>query len=180
MNDYYTTFASRFGKTVILWKMKRDVPKIYRIDINVRDRASTREIRRGHAEKSCGPIDDTIGAMLSYFSGGNVTFSLDLLDLDLCRKFQRKVLLADHAIPRGRVSTYGRLAARAGNPKGARAAGNVMAGNPFPILIPCHRVIRSDGSLGGYGGGLVMKRQLLEIEGITFDNRQKVPFKHFY
>ena len=70
--------------------------------------------------------------------------------------------------------TYGGLAAAVGVPGGARAVGNVMAGNPFPLVIPCHRVIRSDGSLGGFGGGLPMKRALLEMEGVAFDGHDRV------
>jgi methylated-DNA-[protein]-cysteine S-methyltransferase len=76
------------------------------------------------------------------------------------------VLLAEYRIPRGRVSTYGAVAKHIGVPRGARAVGNALARNPFPIVIPCHRAIRADGSLGGYRGGLVMKRALLELEGV--------------
>ena len=72
-------------------------------------------------------------------------------------------------IPKGKVSTYGRLAEKSGASKGARAVGNALATNPYPLIIPCHRVIRSDGSLGGFGGGLKMKKELLLMEGITFD-----------
>jgi methylated-DNA-[protein]-cysteine S-methyltransferase len=72
------------------------------------------------------------------------------------------------------VSTYGRIAAHLGIPGGARAVGNALATNPFPIVIPCHRAIRSDGTLGGYQGGLAMKRALLEQEGVTIDERDKV------
>ena len=74
--------------------------------------------------------------------------------------------------------TYGGLAARMGVPGGARAVGNAMAGNPFPLVVPCHRVIRGDGSLGGFGGGLKMKRALLEMEGVRFDSRGRVLPEH--
>jgi methylated-DNA-[protein]-cysteine S-methyltransferase len=70
--------------------------------------------------------------------------------------------------------TYGGVAAMVGVAGGARAVGNVMAGNRFPLVIPCHRVIRSDGTLGGFGGGLAMKRALLEREGVTFDKSNRV------
>jgi methylated-DNA-[protein]-cysteine S-methyltransferase len=118
---------------------------------------------------------DKIGMQIKAFLAGDaVDFSIADLDIEGIEGFERRVLLADFAIPRGRVMTYGGLAAKVGVPGGARAAGNVMAGNPFPLVIPCHRVIRSDGSLGGFGGGLPMKRALLEMEGVVFDRKGHV------
>lgn len=110
----------------------------------------------------------------AFLAGDAVNFSIDELDFEDIGGFERRVLLADHQIPRGRVMTYGGLAAKVGVPGGARAVGNVMAGNPFPLIIPCHRVIRSDGSLGGFGGGLPMKKALLEREGVAFDRKGRV------
>ncbi|MFH1910729.1 MAG: MGMT family protein, partial [Pseudomonadota bacterium] len=77
-------------------------------------------------------------------------------------------------IPRGRVMTYGGLAAKLGLPGGARAVGNALAGNPFPLVIPCHRVVRSGGDLGGFGGGTDMKKALLMLEGVVFDRQGRV------
>jgi methylated-DNA-[protein]-cysteine S-methyltransferase len=94
--------------------------------------------------------------------------------MDLCPGFQRRVLLAEHGIPRGSVSSYSRIASHLGVERGARAVGSALATNPFPILIPCHRAIRSDGTLGGYQGGLKMKRTLLEMEGVAFDGSGRV------
>ena len=68
------------------------------------------------------------------------------------------------AIPYGAVSSYGRVAAEAGSPRGSRAAGNALGSNPLPIMIPCHRVLHSGGGLGGYTGGVDRKRTLLAIE----------------
>ena len=79
-----------------------------------------------------------------------------------------------------RVSTYRRIAAHLGVPKGARAVGNALATNPFPIVIPCHRAIRSDGALGGYQGGLAMKRALLMQEGVDVDERGRVVSPRLY
>jgi methylated-DNA-[protein]-cysteine S-methyltransferase len=70
-------------------------------------------------------------------------------------------------IPIGRTLTYGELAAKVGKPQAARAVGRVMATNPFPLLVPCHRVLGSDRTLHGYGGGLPMKAALLKAEGVT-------------
>jgi len=81
--------------------------------------------------------------------------------------FARWVLEALSRVPRGRMVSYGWLAARAGAPRSARAVGRVMAGNRFPLLYPCHRVIGADGKLVGFGPGLPMKTYLLEREGVA-------------
>ncbi|MBC7317034.1 MAG: MGMT family protein, partial [Chloroflexi bacterium] len=103
-----------------------------------------------------------------------VAFPLDLVAWEGCSPFQKRVLLADYAIPRGQVSTYGLIAAHLGMPNAARAVGRALATNPFPILIPCHRAIRSDRTLGGYQAGLAMKRALLEMEGVRFAGERVV------
>ena len=99
----------------------------------------------------------------AYFSGANVDFEDDL-DLEGASGFMVKAWKACQSIPKGEVRTYNWLAEQAGNRRAARAAGLAMSRNPAPILIPCHRVIGSDGSLHGYAGGLAMKQRLLEIE----------------
>lgn len=104
----------------------------------------------------------------------DIHFSLELLDCNLIRTFQIKVLLAEYNVPRGWITTYQRLAIHLGNPNGARAIGNALKNNPFPIIIPCHRAIRSDGTLGGFQGGVMMKRALLEMQGIEFSAEGKV------
>lgn len=126
------------------------------------------------AVPSSGKKDNTRMRVEAFLAGDAVNFSIDDLDFEDIGGFERRVLLADHQIPRGRVMTYGGLAVKVGVPGGARAVGNVMAGNPFPLIIPCHRVIRSDGSLGGFGGGLPMKKALLEREGVAFDRKGRV------
>jgi len=85
-------------------------------------------------------------------------------------EFERDVLVATLEIPRGRVSTYKHIAERAGRPRAYRAVGNALHKNPLAPIIPCHRVIRSDGGLGGYGKGVEAKRRLLEEEGIQIRN----------
>ena len=74
-------------------------------------------------------------------------------------------------VPRGAWTTYGRLAAACGSPRGARAVGGVMARNPWPLYLPCHRVLASNLGLGGFGPGLALKRVLLELEGVRLDTR---------
>lgn len=80
--------------------------------------------------------------------------------------FRRAVMEECARIPISRTLTYGELAARVGKPQAARAVGRVMATNPFPLLVPCHRVLGSDRTLHGYGGGLPMKAALLKAEGV--------------
>ena len=123
---------------------------------------------------SCGEIAALAERIHCYLGGEPVRFALDITALDDCPPFQRRVLLAEYAIPRGRVSTYARIAHRLGHPRGARPVGLCLAHNPFPILVPCHRAIRSDGSLGGFQGGLRMKRALLEMEGVLFSRAGRV------
>jgi methylated-DNA-[protein]-cysteine S-methyltransferase len=99
-----------------------------------------------------------------YFEGRRTDFDL-ALDWRLSHGFKRRVLGHTARIPYGRVSTYKTLAAAAGSPRGARAAGNALGANPIPIVVPCHRVLHSGGGLGGYGGGLDRKQFLLKLEG---------------
>lgn len=128
-----------------------------------------------HAEERGAQAVAAVSKRLrSYFTGS--TKRLPLTDIAVSRlyTFQKMVLFNERKIPYGRVSTYGRLAARIGSPNAARAVGTALARNPFPIIIPCHRTIRADGALGGYRGGVKMKRQLLEREGVQFTRSGKV------
>jgi methylated-DNA-[protein]-cysteine S-methyltransferase len=99
-----------------------------------------------------------------YFHGRRTSFDLPL-DWSLTGGFGRRVLERTAQIPYGEVSTYKDMAAAAGSPRGARAAGNALGANPIPIVVPCHRVLHSGGGLGGYGGGLDRKEFLLKLEG---------------
>lgn len=103
-----------------------------------------------------------------YFAGRRRRFDV-AIDWSLTDGFTRKVLRATARIPYGRVSTYSVVANRAGSPRGARAAGNALGSNPIPIVVPCHRVIRTGGDLGGYTGGLHRKEFLLRLEGVLGD-----------
>jgi len=98
-----------------------------------------------------------------YFSGEPTDF-VDKLDLTGTTRFQQNVWRAIRNIPRGETRSYGWVACQLGLPKAARAVGQALGKNPVPIIIPCHRVIGSDGNLGGFGGGVKMKRFLLDIE----------------
>jgi O-6-methylguanine DNA methyltransferase len=87
-----------------------------------------------------------------------VTFD-EPLDPEIGTRFQHKVWAATRAIPRGQTRTYGQLAREVGTPRAARAVGQAMARNPWPVIVPCHRVVGHDGHLTGFGGGLAMKEQ---------------------
>ena len=109
-------------------------------------------------------LDQARRELDEYFAGERSRFELSL-DRSLMGPFARKVLGRTARIPYGRVSTYAEVAAAAGSPRGSRAAGNALGSNPMPIVIPCHRVLRSGGGLGGYTGGIDRKARLLELEG---------------
>jgi methylated-DNA-[protein]-cysteine S-methyltransferase len=99
-----------------------------------------------------------------YFEGRLTEFDLPL-DWRLSHDFRRRVLRAISRIPYGQTRSYLQVAASAGNGRAVRAAGTACGSNPIPIVVPCHRVLRTGGALGGYGGGVAMKRALLELEG---------------
>ncbi len=101
--------------------------------------------------------------LAEYFDGRRRTFEVGL-DLSLVRGFVARVLEATARIPYGEASSYTEVAGAAGSPRAVRAAGNALGSNPIPVVVPCHRVLRSDGSLGGYTGGLDRKKRLLELE----------------
>jgi len=115
-----------------------------------------------------------------FLEGEHVIFSLEGVMWEQCTPFQKSVLLAEHQIPRGSVTTYQFLAQHLGVEKGARAVGNALANNPFPIIVPCHRAIRSDGTIGGFQGGHDMKKALLEKEGISFHHKGRVMVPKFH
>jgi methylated-DNA-[protein]-cysteine S-methyltransferase len=121
-------------------------------------------------ERQAGRLPYNLARHLqSYAAGKSVAFTVPL-DLSAGTPFQRKVWRALCEIPRGQTRSYAWVARRIGRPRAVRAVGAACGANPISILIPCHRVIASDGSLGGFGGGLALKRRLLALEGA--DRRQ--------
>lgn len=111
--------------------------------------------------------------LLSYWQGERVDFTNYPLKLDRYSSFQRKVWRLTQEIPYGEVRSYKWIAKRLGS-KGYRAVGQVLAHNPFPLIIPCHRVIREDKSLGGFSAGIEIKRKLLQIEGISLISQESI------
>lgn len=181
MMHYCVMIPSLFGEVGLFWRWREDVPVITRI---ILPHGGMAEIARREGfdlrRQSVPEIEQICSKISRYLEGGPVEFSLARLDMDRCTAFQRRVLPAEAGIPRGRVSSYGALAGRIGAPRAARAVGTALAQNPFPIVIPCHRAVRSDGSLGGFGGGVDMKRALLEMEGIRFDPKGRVGSECFF
>jgi methylated-DNA-[protein]-cysteine S-methyltransferase len=114
--------------------------------------------------RSPRPTDEVRRQLDEYFAGKRHEFELEV-DLTPAREFGRAVLEQLARVPYGELTTYGTLAVRAGRPRAARAVGTIMNRNPVPIVLPCHRVVGSTGSLVGYAGGLDRKRRLLELEG---------------
>jgi methylated-DNA-[protein]-cysteine S-methyltransferase len=172
-----------FGPVTILWSVFQGEPWTFRIVLPKPVHAAGRtedSLASDASSASCVEIDTLADSIESFLNGDDIFFPLDFIRLDLCSAFQQKILRAEHAIPRGRVSSYLLIAGRAGQANGARAAGTALATNPFPIVIPCHRAIRSDGTLGGYQGGLGMKRALLEMEGVPFRDANRVADTVFF
>ena len=114
--------------------------------------------------RSASTVDAAHRQLDEYFEGTRSSFALDV-DLRGSAPFAQQVLDELARVPYGHTTTYGTLAAKVGAPRAARAVGTVMNRNPIPIVLPCHRVIGSNGSLTGYGGGLDVKEQLLRLEG---------------
>jgi methylated-DNA-[protein]-cysteine S-methyltransferase len=110
-------------------------------------------------------LDETRRELDLYFEGKLTEFDL-ALDWRLSKDFRRRALRAINRIPYGKTRSYTEIARSAGNERAVRAAGTACGSNPIPIVVPCHRVLRSSGNLGGYGGGLPMKEALLKLEGV--------------
>jgi methylated-DNA-[protein]-cysteine S-methyltransferase len=180
---FYALLSSDFGTLGVVWREAASGPIVQRVLLPRTGTAARDLIRRafsGGVPQTAQPIAGLVGRIGLLLKGEAVDFDLEILDLGQCSDFQRRVLLAEHRIPRGWVSSYGGIAKHLGVPGGARAVGQALARNPFPIVIPCHRAIRSDGRLGGFQGGLEMKRALLELEGVEVSPAGIVSAQRFY
>lgn len=175
-SHFYTLLPSAFGTLGIVWQETYKGPGVRRVFLpNEVTPAENFEMTFVDASPlSCPAIAELGERIQRFLEGEAVDFDLEIIALERCSEFQRRVLLAEYRIPRGWVSTYGRIARSLGIPGGARAVGGALARNPFPIIIPCHRAIRANGELGGFQGGQSMKRALLELEGIEFSQSGKV------
>lgn len=177
---FYRLIPSTFGEIAIVRRADGERFPICRILLPERGRPTGEKVEAlfPGALPWDKKEDEMERQIRDFLAGAAVEFRLELLDFGNLKGFAKRVLLADGAIPRGRVRTYGSLAESVGVAGGARAVGNVMAGNPFPLVIPCHRVVRSGGSLGGFGGGVEMKKGLLRLEGVAFDTEGRISPEH--
>ena len=179
----YVLVPSTFGALGLVWHETESAPKVRHVFLPREQSVAHGAVRAAFPDagsRSCPAIAELAEQVQCFLAGEAVEFDLSLLALEQCSEFQRSVLLAEHGIPRGWISTYGRIAGHVGVPGGARAVGGALSRNPFPIIIPCHRAIRADGHLGGFQGGLEMKRALLELEGVDVAPTGKVLTDRFY
>jgi len=181
---YHTLLHSvKIGSVAILWSRQQGKPLIDRIVLS-RPGISAEQILQVHFHESlplcCPEIESVMNQIQDYLKGKPIVFHPDLIRLNQYTAFQQSVLRAESAIPYGYVSTYQRIAEQLQKPSAARAVGNALAKNPFPLLIPCHRAVRSDFTPGGFQGGTAMKRHLLEMEGNKLDYYNRIVHPKIY
>lgn len=177
MSKYHLTIPTPFKTITIIWEEVDARVLVEYIFLSTPKSPSTTRAKTAFPKTQPGNspiINELVNKIQRFLAGNPVNFDLTLLNWQPCSSTQQRVLIAEANIPRGYVSTYQRIANHLGIKNGARIVGNALARNPFPIIIPCHRAIRSDGSLGGYRGGIAMKRTLLESEKIRFTPSGKV------
>jgi methylated-DNA-[protein]-cysteine S-methyltransferase len=173
----YESTPTLYGDIGIVWTQAMEKTTIIRIVLPREERSTVEMILQSFPDASRGSNDairKNTEQIQAYSGGSDGQFSFEYLDMDCCYDFQKKVLIEAKKIPRGRIKSYSRVAELIGSPKAARAVGTALARNPFPIIIPCHRVVRSNGELGGFGGGLTMKSTLLKMEGVYLDQSGRV------
>lgn len=157
---YYTGIETLIG---VLWAASTE-EGLFRINLSKSKMEFLRDLKDFEVVEEPERFEELSILLKEYFDGHPVDFDLplDLRGTD----FQRAVWEALRRIPYGRVSTYGRIAEMVSKPKAVRAVGNAVSRNPIAIVIPCHRVVRADGSIGGFYSGVDVKRLLLSIEGV--------------
>jgi methylated-DNA-[protein]-cysteine S-methyltransferase len=163
---YYTHLASPIGKLLLL----SDGEKLTGIQF---PRNQSKSVPADW-KRDAGPFDEVIRQLRAYFAGELTEFDVPL-NLQ-GSPFERKVWSMLCKIPYGKTVSYGHIAGKIGQPKAFRAVGLANGKNPIPIIVPCHRVIGSNGSLTGFGGGLPLKRWLLEREGVELETRRQKTF----
>ena len=160
---YYSYLDTPVGR---LWVAATE-RGLYRVTLGPSEGEFLTSLRRfgGEPERDEEPFRELFNRLRDYFRGVPTSFSDLALDLR-GTEFQRAVWRAVAEIPYGRVSTYKEIAARVGRPRAYRAVGNAVGRNRLMIVVPCHRVVRADGRIGGFGGGVEVKRYLLRLEGL--------------
>lgn len=167
--------SSPLGKLVVAMS-EAGVVLIYFLDVpraNAADAIAMLRWRFDVVEDQ--PAVARVGEEIRRFMAGDLTALVTPVDLSLMESpFQRRVMERLRKVPPGAVMSYQALATASGTPRGSRAVGNTMASNPVPVYVPCHRVIRSDGSVGNYGGGVASKLRLLRAEGFRIGEDRRV------
>jgi len=169
---YYQIINAGNENIGVVWDRRNEKIKIKKIYLPEAKNKLLQRIKNDFSpvEKKPRKLPDGLARTIAaLYQGKMQKVSLSALDMSELTSFAKKVLIQTWRIPRGRVASYSSLAAKTGRPRAARAAGKIMANNPFPIVVPCHRVIRADGTLGGFGGGLKMKKIMLQREGVKLD-----------
>ncbi len=170
MKHYFHAFKTSFGWCALVFR--HDPVSVLEILLPRPRRALSRAL--GPAGRAISPIPQPVRRLCEdigdYFDHPPHPLAVPwhLLDFSSMTGLQRRVLEAVAAIPFGQARSYSDIAREAGIPRAARFVGNTMARNPFPIVVPCHRVVRADGTLGQFGGGTDLKRRMLELEGFCF------------
>ena len=159
----YTTVDSPVGPLLLAATPKGLVRVAYDVEDHDRVLATLSQRLSPRVLRAPGRLDTAARELDEYFGGRRQVFDLPL-DLSLSSGFRQLVQRHLPEIGYGQTRTYGQVAALVGNPKAVRAVGTACATNPLPVVVPCHRVVRSDGSLGGYLGGVDAKRFLLTLE----------------
>ncbi|MBN1865427.1 MAG: methylated-DNA--[protein]-cysteine S-methyltransferase [Victivallales bacterium] len=160
--------TSPFGQVGILWEPCLSSHRICAVVLSEPGLGAKLKIKKSFPDTitaSCPGVDELAGEIAHFLSGLPVVPEHKHISFEACSPFRRSVLKETMKIPRGSTMTYKSLATAIGKPSAARAVGKALANNPFPIMIPCHRVVASDGTIGGFnGGGISMKLALLEME----------------
>ena len=169
---FYEVIPSPFGDVGVVWYQETGMPRVAGILLPRRGRkmAGIIQADHPHAVRESHPgLSPLVEELERYMDTGTDTFSREFLDMERCNEFQKRVLEKLSEVPRGKVISYGQLADRISAPRAARAVGTAVARNPFPIMLPCHRVVKAGGHLGNFGGGTDLKKALLRLEGVDVD-----------
>lgn len=158
-------FQTSFGEAAVVFRRKPFA--ILKTILPRTDNKNLIERLKGKAFGNRGSHKNALAVselIVDYFRGKPIAPPWEWMDMGGLTPLQQSVLVATANIPYGQLKSYKQLAEVIGRPRAYRFVGSALANNPFPILIPCHRVVRSDGSLGNFGGGTDLKRRLIELE----------------
>jgi methylated-DNA-[protein]-cysteine S-methyltransferase len=161
---HYTSLAAPIGRVLVAV----GDAGLVRVRFRQSESAFVADLERQlgvRAVRSPRETAEVVTQLRAYFAGRRRRFDVPV-DLRHVTPFVRRVLTATMQVPAGNLVSYGDIARRIGRPKGSRAVGQALGRNPIPIVIPCHRVIAAGGRIGGYTGGLAIKRRLLRLEGV--------------